>query len=137
MSASDPIADTITKIRNAYMAGHKKVFVYHTNLIEAIVKILSEENFINRYEIIDRDKTKKIFRKQIYINLKYSDSGIPVLQGIKRISKPGRRVYVNSGNIPSILNNMGCAVLSTNKGVMVDRRARASHLGGEYICSVW
>ncbi len=137
MSVTDPIADAITKIRNAYRAKHKSVTVNHSKIIEAIVKILAEENFINSYEIMERDKEKKILRKQIYINLRYTNKGKPVLRGIQRQSKPGLRIYVNSKNIPSVYNNTGCAILSTNKGVMVDRDARKFKVGGEYILKVW
>jgi small subunit ribosomal protein S8 len=137
MSVTDPIADALTKIRNAYMAKHKSVYINHSNLTEAIVKILDEENFINSFELIDRDAEKKIYRKQIYINLRYTNEGEAVLRGIERISKPGRRIYMNANNIPRVYNNTGCAVLSTNSGVMVDREARRQHVGGEYICKVW
>ncbi len=137
MSATDPIADAITKIRNAYTANHKIVAVNHSNLTEAIVKILAEENFINSYQLIERNPKKKHYRKKIFINLRYTNSGEPVMKNIKRISKPGLRIYVNSKNIPSVYNNTGCAILSTNRGVMVDRDARKDKIGGEYICKVW
>jgi small subunit ribosomal protein S8 len=137
MSLTDPIADAITKIRNAYRADHKTVTVNHSKVNEAIIKILADEKFINSYEIVERDPAKKIFRKQIFLNLRYTNNGEPVLRGIERISKPGLRVYVSSKNIPSVFNNTGCAILSTNKGVMVDRDARQLKVGGEYLCKVW
>lgn len=137
MSITDPIADAITKIRNAYRAKHRTVSVNHSNITEAIVKILTEENYINSYELIDRDIGKKIHRKQVFINLRYTNEGEPVLRGIERVSRPGLRTYVNSRNIPSVYNNTGCAVLSTNLGVMVDRDAREKKVGGEYICKIW
>ncbi len=137
MSVTDPIADAITKIRNAYRADHKTVTVFHSKINEAVVKILAEENFINSYELVDPDAAKKIYRKRIFINLRYTNTGEPVLLGIERVSRPGLRIYVNSKNIPSVYNNTGCAVLSTNKGVMVDRDARKHKVGGEYICKVW
>ena len=137
MSITDPIADAITKIRNAYRADHKTVTVFHSKINEAVVKILAEENFINSYELVDPDAAKKICRKRIFINLRYTNTGEPVLRGIERVSRPGLRIYVNSKNIPSVYNNTGCAVLSTNKGVMVDRDARKHKVGGEYICKVW
>ena len=137
MSSTDPIADAITKIRNAYRADHRTVTVNHSKVNESIVKILAEENYINSYDIVERDAAKKIYRKRIYINLRYTNSGEPVLKGIERISTPGLRVYVNSKNIPSVYNNTGCAILSTNKGVMVDRDARQQTVGGEYLCKVW
>ncbi len=137
MSVTDPIADALTKIRNAYRAKHKSVNVNYSKLTEAIVRILAEENFVNSYELIDRDPEKKIYRKQIFINLRYTNDGEPVLRGVERISRPGRRMYVDSMNIPSVFNNTGCALLSTNCGVMVDREARKQKIGGEYICKVW
>jgi len=137
MSITDPIADAITKIRNAYRANHKTVTVNHNRISEAIVKILADENYINSYELVERDAEKKIYRKKIFINLRYTNNGEPVMRGIERISKPGLRVYVNSNNIPSVYNNTGCAILTTNKGVMVDRDARKEKVGGEYVCKVW
>ncbi|MCK4652835.1 MAG: 30S ribosomal protein S8 [Candidatus Cloacimonetes bacterium] len=137
MSVTDPIADAITKIRNAYRADHKTVSVFHSNINEAIVKILADENFINSYELIDRDPAKKVLRKKIFINLRYTNSGKPVMKGIQRVSKPGLRIYVNSRNIPSVYNNTGCAILSTSQGVIIDRDARKLKVGGEYVCKVW
>jgi small subunit ribosomal protein S8 len=137
MSITDPIADAITKIRNAYRANHRTVSVNHSNVTEAIVKILTEENYINSYELIDRDTGKKIYRKQVFLNLRYTNEGKPVLRGIERVSRPGLRIYVNSGNVPSVYNNTGCAILSTNLGVLVDRDAREKKVGGEYICKIW
>ena len=137
MSVTDPIADAITKIRNAYRADHKTVSIFHSNINEAIVKILADENFINSYELIDRDPAKKVLRKKIFINLRYTNSGKPVMKGIQRVSKPGLRIYVNSKNIPSVYNNTGCAVLSTSQGVIIDRDARKLKVGGEYVCKVW
>lgn len=137
MSITDPIADAITKIRNAYRANHRTVSVNHSNVTEAIVKILTEENYINSYELIDRDTERKIYRKQVFLNLRYTNEGKPVLRGIERVSRPGLRIYVNSGNVPSVYNNTGCAILSTNLGVLVDRDAREKKIGGEYICKIW
>lgn len=137
MSVSDPIADALTKIRNAYRAAHQSVTVNHSNIVEDLIKILDGENFINGYELIERQPEKKILRKKIRLSLRYTNSGVPILKGIERISKPGRRVYVDSSHIPSVFNNTGCAILSTSKGVIVDRAARELHTGGEYICKVW
>jgi len=113
------------------------VVINHSNVSEAIVKILSDENFVNSYELIEREPEKKIYRKKIFVNLRYTNLGEAVLKGIVRISKPGLRVYVNSKNIPSVYNNTGCAIISTNKGVITDRDAREMKIGGEYICKVW
>ncbi|MBW6516809.1 MAG: 30S ribosomal protein S8 [Candidatus Cloacimonetes bacterium] len=137
MSLSDPIADALTKIRNAYRTGHKEVTVNHSNIVEAIVRVLSEENFINSYEIIEIATPKGNTRKGIAINLRYSNNGQSVIKGLQRVSKPGRRVYVKADDIPRVYNNIGCAILSTNTGVLVDRLAREKRVGGEYICKVW
>ncbi|MCD4828780.1 MAG: 30S ribosomal protein S8 [Candidatus Cloacimonetes bacterium] len=137
MSITDPISDAITKIRNAYRAQHMNVRVNHCNLVESIVRILDSENFINSFETVERNTAKKIMRKQIYINLRYTNAGEPVLRGIERISKPGRRVYVGSAEVPSVYNNIGVAIISTNRGVLPDREARKQTLGGEYVCKVW
>lgn len=137
MSVSDPIADAITKIRNAYMADLRHVNVGHSKLSEAVVRILDEENYINSYELIERNPDKKILRKEIKVSLRYTNNGMPVIKDIQRVSKPGLRVYVNKDNIPSVYNNTGCAIISTNRGVMVDRNARKQKIGGEYICKVW
>ena len=137
MSVTDPIADAITKIRNAYRADHKSVTVNHSKVNESIIKLLAAENFVNSYSILERDVSKKILRKKIYINLRYTNDGKPVMKGIERISKPGLRIYVNSRNVPSVYNNTGCAIISTNRGVIIDRDARLQKVGGEYICKVW
>ncbi|HNX38672.1 MAG TPA: 30S ribosomal protein S8 [Candidatus Cloacimonadota bacterium] len=137
MSVSDPIADALTKIRNAYRAGHTQVIVNHNGIVESIVKILANENFVNSVQVLDKDPAAKINYKRILIILRYTNSGEPVMQGLVRVSKPGRRVYVKSDNLPSVFNNTGCAVISTSNGVMVDRDARIKKVGGEYICRVW
>ena len=137
MSISDPIADALTKIRNAYRAGHTQVIVNHNKLIEALVNILAEENFVNSFQVLDKDPEHKINYKRILIILRYTNAGEPVIQGIQRISKPGRRVYVKADKLPSVYNNTGCAVISTSMGLMVDRDARLKKVGGEYICKVW
>lgn len=137
MGVTDPIADALTKIRNAYRAGHMHVMVNHSNLTENVVKILAEENYINNYELVERNVEKKIYRKIIHINLRYTNTGDPVMKGVDRVSRPGRRVYVKAENLPSVYNNTGCAIVSTSKGVLSDRVARKLHQGGEYICKVW
>ena len=137
MSVSDPIADALTKIRNAYRAGHTQVIVNHNKLVESVVKILADENFVNSSQILEKDPEHKVNYKRILINLRYTNGGEPVMQGLVRISKPGRRVYVKAGNMPSVFNNTGCAIISTSSGVMIDRDARLNRVGGEFICKVW
>ncbi len=137
MSVSDPIADALTKIRNAYRAGHTQVYVNHSRIVEALVKIFAAENFVNSVQVLDKDPEQKFNYKRILVNLRYTNDGAPVMLGIVRISKPGRRVYVKADNIPSVYNNTGCAIISTSQGVMVDRDARIQRVGGEFICKVW
>jgi len=137
MSVSDPIADALTKIRNAYRAGHSQVIVNHSKIVEALVKILAEENFVNSFQVLDKDPEHKFNYKRILVILRYTNDGQPVMQGLVRVSKPGRRVYVKADKMPSVYNNTGCAVISTSSGVMVDRDARIKHVGGEYVCRVW
>ncbi|HNZ07090.1 MAG TPA: 30S ribosomal protein S8 [Candidatus Cloacimonadota bacterium] len=137
MSVTDPIADALTKIRNAYRAGHPQVIVNHCGLTESIVKILAAENFVNSVQVLEKDPEHKINYRRILVILRYTNAGAPVMQGIDRVSKPGRRVYVKATNIPSVYNNTGCAIISTSRGVMVDRDARINGVGGEYICKVW
>lgn len=137
MSVSDPIADALTKIRNAYRAGHPQVIVNHSRLTEALVKILAAENFVNSVQVLEKDLEQKINYRRILVNLRYTNDGKPIIQGLVRISKPGRRVYVKADKVPSVYNNTGCALISTSQGVMVDRDARIQRVGGEYICKVW
>ncbi len=134
---SDPLADALTKVRNAYRAGHKQVVVNHNNLVENIIKILAEENFINSYQVNERNPEIKKSRKTVTLYLRYTNTGNPVLTGVQKVSTPGRRVYVNSQNLPSVFNNTGVAIISTSHGVMVDRQARKEKVGGEYLCKVW
>ena len=137
MSVSDQIADALTKIRNAYRAGHTQVIVNHNKLVEAIVRILANENFVNSVQVLEKDPQNKINYRRILVNLRYTNSGEPVMKGLVRVSKPGRRVYVKSDKLPSVFNNTGCAIISSSNGVMVDRDARINKVGGEYVCRVW
>ena len=137
MSVSDPIADALTKIRNAYRAGHTQVIVNHNRLVEAIVKILANENFVNSMQVLEKDPQSKFNYRRILVNLRYTNTGEPVMRGLVRVSKPGRRVYVKSDKLPSVFNNTGCAIISSSQGVMVDRDARINKVGGEYVCRVW
>ncbi|MEF3694360.1 MAG: 30S ribosomal protein S8 [Candidatus Cloacimonadota bacterium] len=137
MSVSDPIADALTKIRNAYRAGHTQVIVNHNKLTEAIVKILANENFVNSMQVLEKDPQSKFNYRRILVNLRYTNTGEPVMRGLVRVSKPGRRVYVKSEKLPSVFNNTGCAIISSSQGVMVDRDARINKVGGEYVCRVW
>jgi len=132
MSMSDPIADLLTRIRNAAMARHGQVPVPHSKLKLAIVSILKEEGFIERYEVV-KDHTRPMIR----IWLKYDENKKPVLTGLKRVSKPGSRIYTGRGDIPWVYSGLGVAILSTSRGVITGAQARRLGVGGEVLCYVW
>ena len=132
MSVSDPVADLLTCIRNACKAKHKKVDVPASNLKTELVRVLLKEKFINNYKAID-DKKQGILR----IYLKYDAKEKSVIQGIERVSKPGRRVYLRRHEIPKVQGGMGTAIVSTPSGIMTDIEARDEGLGCEYLFRVW
>lgn len=132
---TDPIADMLTRIRNAAMARHKQVIVPASKMKIAIARILQEEGFIERFDV-GQEKPQPMLR----IILKYDNSvrpPRPVIQGLQRVSKPGRRIYVKRREIPYVRSGMGIAILSTPKGILTDREARRQNVGGEVICYVW
>jgi small subunit ribosomal protein S8 len=137
MSVSDPISDMLTRIRNAVIAGHSMVVIPSSKLKVSIAKILKEEGYINGYEVVDgKIANSKVLR----IRLKYVGERRqrrPVITGLERISRPGRRVYTGKSDIPWVLSGIGIAILSTPKGVMTGRRARSIGVGGEVLCKVW
>ena len=132
MSMTDPIADMLTRIRNASAARHEKVLIPASRLKVKLAEVLREEGFIKEFV-----RHEDGVQGAITILLKYSADREPVISDIKRVSKPGLRRYVPTSDIPRVLNGMGIAILSTSKGVMVDREARKQKLGGELICTVW
>lgn len=129
---TDPIADMLTRIRNANQMRDKEVEVPASNLKIEIAKILKEEGFVNDYKI-----KKNNVQNIIVINLKYTENKVRVITGLKRISKPGLRVYVKAEEVPKVLNGLGIAIISTSKGVMTDKKARELSLGGEVLAYVW
>ena len=132
MTMTDPIADMLTLIRNANVVKHETVDVPASNMKKELSRILLEEGFIRGYDVIE-DGKQGIIR----IQLKYGQSGERVIQGIKRISKPGMRVYTNAYEVPKVLNGLGISIISTSKGILTDRQARKENVGGEVICYVW
>jgi small subunit ribosomal protein S8 len=132
MSFTDPIGDMLTRIRNASSARHEKCLVPKSRLKIRIAEVLKEEGFIKDF-VVHQDGVQGA----ITILLKYSADREPAISDIKRVSKPGLRRYVPNDSIPRILNGMGIAILSTSKGVLVDREARKQKVGGELICTVW
>ncbi len=131
MSMTDPIADMLTRIRNAVRAGHEKVDVPASKLKLNIANLLKEEGFINSHRVI-KDGKQGIIR----ITLRYH-KGVPVLSNLQRISRPGRRIYVDKDEIPVIRGGLGVAIISTSNGVMTDADAKKKGIGGEVVCAVW
>jgi small subunit ribosomal protein S8 len=132
MSMTDPIADMLTRIRNASMAKLQKVDIPSSNLKVSLANVLRSEGFIKNYKVI-ADQKQGVLR----VYLKYIDEKDSVINEIKRVSKPGGRRYVKGDEIPSVKNGMGIAVLSTSKGILTDKAAREAGVGGELICTVW
>ena len=133
MTMSDPIADMLTRIRNANTAKHDTVDIPSSKMKLAIADILVKEGYIKGYEIIE-DGNFKVIR----VTLKYgADKNEKIISGLKRISKPGLRVYADAANLPKVFNGLGVAIISTNKGVVTDKEARAMNVGGEVLAFVW
>lgn len=132
MSVTDPVADLLTRIRNANSAGHDHVEVVFSRLNLEIVKILQSEGFVKSYDVA-KDKVQS----RIKVSLKYGPRREKVITGLKRVSRPGLRVYTKRGDIPRVLGGLGIAILSTSKGVMTERGARRLGIGGEVLCYVW
>jgi len=129
---TDPFADMLTRIRNANKAKFKKVDMPSSNLKVSVAKILKDEGYIKNYKVI-KDTKQGI----LTIYLKYDGENNTVIAGLKRISKPGRRVYVKKDKIPKVLTGLGINILSTPRGILTDKKARESNVGGELLCSVW
>ena len=131
MSMTDPVSDLLTRLRNAAIARQRRVDVPASNLKKAIAKILFEQHYIDKYSELESPP-----QGMIRIYLKYYN-GMPVLSGLKKISVPGRRVYAGAGELPRVLNGLGVAIISTNRGVMTDKDARRLNVGGEVLCYIW
>ncbi|MCK4389618.1 MAG: 30S ribosomal protein S8 [Desulfobacterales bacterium] len=132
MPVTDPLADMLTRMRNANMANHRKVDVPASKMKISVAKILKTEGYIKNYKLI-KDRKHGILR----IYLKYDEVNEGIITGLKRMSKPGRRLYVKNNAIPLVLSGMGIALLSTSKGILADREARKLNVGGELLCTVW
>ncbi len=132
MGVTDPIADMLTRIRNASFAKKEVVEIKNSKLLESVMKIFKDEGFIANYKLI-KDSKQGILR----VYLRYSKDGLPAVLGIKRVSKPGLRIYKRADELPRVYGGLGVAVISTSKGLMTDNEARAKKLGGEVICYTW
>ena len=132
MHITDPIADMLTRIRNANTAKHPTVDVPASNMKKAIAQILLDEGYIKNFQLID-DGTQGVIR----ITLKYGAGKEKVISGLRRVSKPGLRVYAGADELPKVLRGLGIAIVSTSKGIMTDKKAREAHVGGEVLAFVW
>ena len=132
MQITDVIADMLTRIRNANAAKHEKVDIPNSNMKKAIAQILLDEGYVKSFQVIDDDK-----QGVIRVTLKYGDNKTPVITGLRRVSKPGLRIYTNCEEMPKVMNGLGIAILSTSKGVMTDKKARKENVGGEVLAFVW
>ena len=132
MQITDPIADMLTRIRNAGSARHETVDIPNPKMKKAIAEILLEEGYIKSFQLID-DGTQGIIR----VTLKYLPGKEKAIQGLRRVSKPGLRVYAGADELPQVLRGLGIAIISTSKGIMTDKKARAQHVGGEVLAFVW
>ena len=131
MAVTDPIADFLTRIRNASNARKPRVDIPSSNMKRSLAEILKSQSFIKDYSVV-KDKKQDILR----VELKYVNDS-PAINGLKRISKPGLRVYKNSGDLPKVLNGLGVAIISTPKGLLTDKDARTQSVGGEIVCYIW
>ncbi len=137
MPTTDPIADMLTIIRNGIHARKKTITINSSNMRKEITRILFEENYISNYYLQEKSEVDKRQFDQIRISIRYTGKEESVIKGLQRVSRPGKRVYVNSKNIPVVYNHLGIAILSTNIGVITDSLARKEKVGGEYLCKVW
>jgi small subunit ribosomal protein S8 len=132
MKTSDPLSDLLTRLRNAMRAGHDRVDVPGSRVKESVLKVLEEEGFIASYR-----KIQEGGRPVLRVGLKYDAEGEPIVAGLERVSRPGRRVYAGADEIPSVLGGLGVAIVSTSRGIVTDKKARQDRLGGEVLCNVW
>ena len=132
MQITDPIADLLTRIRNASAAKHDSVEIPASNMKKAIVQILVDEGYVKSYTVAEEGK-----QGMIKVVLKYGEGKTPVIKGLRRVSKPGLRIYSNAENMPKVIKGLGVAIVSTSKGVMTDRQARKENIGGEVLAFIW
>ena len=129
---TDPIADMLTRIRNANIAKHAEVQIPVSNLKLELAKLLKSEGYIQDYSVVDGEKFK-----MINVSLKYDDKNLPIISNLKRVSRPGLRDYRKSKNLPKVMDGLGIAIISTSKGLLTDRKARKENVGGEVLCYIW
>ena len=133
MFVTDVVADMLTRIRNANSAKHETVSIPGSNMTKAIAEILTEDGFIKNYEVVDTENKQGV----INITLKYGEGKTRTIEGLRRVSKPGLRIYASCQDIPRVRNGLGIAIISTSKGIMTDKKARKENIGGEVLAFVW
>ena len=132
MKTSDPLSDLFTRLRNGMRAGHDRVDVPASRLKESVLKVLEQEGFVSSFR-----KVQEAGRPVLRVGLKYDHEGEPIVAGLERVSRPGRRVYAKADAIPEVLGGLGVSIVSTSQGIVTDKTARQSRLGGEVLCNVW
>lgn len=132
MKTSDPLSDLLTRLRNGMRAGHERVDVPSSRVKEAVLKVLEAEGYIASFR-----KVQESGRPVLRVGLKYDHEGEPIVSGIERVSRPGRRIYAKAEAIPQVLGGLGVSLVSTSKGIVTDKTARQSRLGGEVLCNIW
>jgi small subunit ribosomal protein S8 len=132
MQITDPIADMLTRIRNANSAKHDSVDIPASNMKKAIAQILLDEGYIKKYDVVEDGK-----QGMIHVELKYGPGKTKIIQGLRRVSKPGLRIYAGKEDMPRVMRGLGIAIVSTSKGVMTDKKARKENVGGEVLAFVW
>jgi small subunit ribosomal protein S8 len=132
MKTSDPLSDLLTRLKNGMRAGHERVDVPASRVKEAVLKVLEEEGYVASFR-----KVQEAGRPVLRVGLKYDHEGEPIVSGLERVSRPGRRVYAKADAIPKVLGGLGVSIVSTSKGIVTDRAARQSRLGGEVLCNIW
>ncbi len=128
----DPITDLLNRLRNAMTAGHERVDIPASRVRESVLRVLAEEGYIGPYRRVEEKG-----RQRLRVSLKYDSEGEPIVNGLERVSRPGRRVYAGATEIPQVLDGLGMSIVSTSKGIVTGRQAREQHLGGEILCNVW
>jgi len=132
MKTSDPLSDLFTRLRNGMRAGHDRVDVPSSRLKEAVLKVLEQEGFISSFRKVQEEN-----RPVLRVGLKYDHEGEPIVSGLERVSRPGRRIYAKADAIPQVLGGLGVSIVSTSQGIVTDKMARQARLGGEVLCNVW
>ena len=128
----DPITDLLNRLRNAMTAGHERVDIPASRVKESVLRVLAEEGYIGPYRRVEEKG-----RQRLRVSLKYDSDGEPIVNGLQRVSRPGRRVYAGAAEIPQVLDGLGMSIVSTSKGIVTGRQAREQRLGGEILCNVW